>query len=103
MKWSVPSCPMRLSHNGKYISVPRAAVTSPRSTHTLGRPAELAKQAGRRALSFEVVTTDEDHVLARYPCGLDHHIAVDGVQCLHHMRRRERPLDPLAEAVGVAD
>ncbi len=83
--------------------MPRAASMPPRSTIDSAGPADRLEQGADLGLGGAVVAADEDRVVAADPARIDHHGAVDGVQRLHHAGLGEGRLDPLAEALVVAE
>ena len=104
LRTGVPATPQRRSHSARYISMPRAAVMSPRSRIELGRPAELPQQLARPAVfAAAIVAGDEHRVRALHERRVDHHRRRHGVERLDDAHVGQRALDLLAERVVVAD
>src|SRR6266498_3305570 len=99
LKRAVPSAPISRIQSGRYISVPRAFVMSPRSMiASAGQPKTL-QQLAHLCLRFLLVPADEE---GRARDRVDHDRRVDCVERLHNPGLRKGALDLLTEAV-VAD
>jgi hypothetical protein len=98
-------------------SAKRAVQPQPDWHHLLGRsrradvaqinyrmPAEPLLQEFRDArFGARIIAADKDVVIARHERGIDHHFAVHRIERLDDLGLRERPLNLLAERIGVAD
>src|SRR5215471_4676633 len=69
-----------------------------------GLPAEpFAEPAGNLTLGLDVVAADKEVVVTRHEGGLDHDLAVHGVQGFHYESVGEFTLHLFSKRVGVAD
>ena len=92
---------MSRTHNGSHISMPRAASMPPRSR--MFSDSHPACSRSPRTTSFAAASSpamNTSEGAASSP-GVEHHVAVEGVERLHHEGVRQGALDLLAEAVVV--